>query len=117
MAGDIYVMPATGGEARPLTTDNVNIEGLAWTPDSRSLVFSSNRAGTLHRLWRIGLAGGTPEVLPVGEEAGHVAVAPQGQRLAYVRASSQGHLWRMKRPPHWPNAPRRPGLPPRAGSR
>jgi serine/threonine protein kinase/Tol biopolymer transport system component len=97
-AGDIYLMPAAGGDAQRLTKDNVYIQGLAWTPDSRSLVFSSNRAGTLPRLWRIALAGGTPDVLPVGEDAADVAVAPQGHRLAYVRASLQGHLWRMKRP-------------------
>jgi Tol biopolymer transport system component len=62
-------------------------------------VFSSNRAGTLPRLWRIGLAGDKLEVLPgLGEDAEAVAVARQGHRLAYVRAFFEVHLWRMKRP-------------------
>jgi serine/threonine protein kinase/Tol biopolymer transport system component len=98
---DIYVMPwpGSGGEARPLTHDNLWITGLAWTPDSREMVFSSPREGGIPRLWRIGLASGKPEVLPgVGEEAADVAIALQGHRLAYQRAPLEAHLWRVKRP-------------------
>ncbi len=96
---DIYLAPATGGEPVQFTKDNVYIAGLAWTPDSQYLVFSSNREGGLRRLWRNAVAGGNPEVLSgVGEEASDVAIAAQGHRLAYVRAFDEAHLWRMKRP-------------------
>jgi Tol biopolymer transport system component len=98
-AGDIYVMPAAGGEPRRLTEENLYIAGLAWTPDSREIVFSSPRGG-LRRLWRIAATPGSkPEALSgVGEEASDVAIAPKGDRLAYVRALEHVHLWRMKRP-------------------
>jgi Tol biopolymer transport system component len=46
--GDIYLMPAGGGEPTRLTSDNSVIAGLAWTPDGREVVFSSNRAGARH---------------------------------------------------------------------
>jgi serine/threonine protein kinase/Tol biopolymer transport system component len=96
---DIYVVRATGGEPRQLTKDNVHIAGLAWTPDSQSIVFSSTREGGVRRLWRIALTGDNLEVLPgVGEEATDVAIAPKGNRLAYVRALYETHFWRMRRP-------------------
>src|SRR5262249_44745179 len=42
---DIYVVPATGGEARRLTFDNRMIGGApAWSADGRDIVFSSGRA-------------------------------------------------------------------------
>jgi Tol biopolymer transport system component len=98
-ANDVYLMPATGGEPRPLTNDNLFIHGLAWTPDSRQVVFSSNREGGLYRLWRIATTGGQPEELSrFGEEARHVAIAAQGDRLAYVRALDRAQLRRIQRP-------------------
>lgn len=38
--GDLWRIPAGGGEPRRLTDLRTNIYGLAWTPDSRHLVFS-----------------------------------------------------------------------------
>jgi Tol biopolymer transport system component len=97
-ARDIWLVPVTGGEPRPLTSEKLRIDGPTWTPDGRAIVFSSPRAG-VSRLWRIAAAGGEPEALTgVDEEASYVALAPQGQRLAYVQASVDTHIWRLKRP-------------------
>ena len=49
---DLYVVPTAGGEARRLTNDNRGLLGMAWTPDGREVVFSSNRGGWF-RLWRL----------------------------------------------------------------
>jgi len=51
LAADIYVIPLTQGQPRRLTSDGRTIEGLAWTGDTKDIVFSSNRGG-LSRLWR-----------------------------------------------------------------
>ena len=56
---ELFVVAAEGGEARQVTFDKQTMGGFAWTPDSRELVFDSNRkSGT--NLWRIGVAGWTP---------------------------------------------------------
>jgi Tol biopolymer transport system component len=95
---DIYLVPVSGGEPRPLTHDHLRIDGLAWTPDSRGIVFSSPRGG-LPRLWRIAVTGGEPEALSgVGEQARDVAIALKGDRLAYVKAPVDNHIWRVERP-------------------
>jgi Tol biopolymer transport system component len=49
---DLYVSPMAGGEAHRLTKDNRGMLGLAWTPDGREIVFSSDRDGWF-RLWRV----------------------------------------------------------------
>ena len=57
--GDLFVLPATGGEPRQITFDNGYIDGIAWTKDGSDVVFSSNRGGVAS-LWRVSASGGTP---------------------------------------------------------
>jgi len=49
---ELFVMPASGGEARRLTNDERMIYGMAWTPDGREIVFASSRQNSI-RLWRV----------------------------------------------------------------
>ena len=39
---ELFLLPRQGGEARQLTTLGVNVESLAWSPDSKSLAFVAN---------------------------------------------------------------------------
>ncbi|MGH9935926.1 MAG: winged helix-turn-helix domain-containing protein, partial [Blastocatellia bacterium] len=80
---DIYLAPARGGEPSQLTFDNVTITGLAWTPDSREIIFSSNRQGGF-RLWQVAASGGKPQPLLAGaQNAVSPAVARQMARLVF----------------------------------
>ncbi len=59
---DVYVVLAAGGAARQLTSDNRQIRGVAWLPDSRSVVYSSSRESTVAylptlSLWQASLDG------------------------------------------------------------
>jgi Tol biopolymer transport system component/predicted Ser/Thr protein kinase len=98
LAQDIYVVPATGGQPRHITSDQRFINGLAWTADGKEIVFSSNRGGLL-RLWRIGISGGTPEPLSGGgEDAHYPTISSKGDRLAYVHSRTDSNLWRTPGP-------------------
>ncbi len=96
---DLYLVPVTGGEETRLTTDQRRISGCAWTPDSRAIVFASNRLGGTTSLWRISITGGEPRpVVAVG--LGHTATGPaislQGSLLAYVDSNQVADIWRVK---------------------
>jgi len=98
LAGDIYVVAASGGPPRRITSDGRSLDGLAWTADGKEIVFASNRGG-LWRLWRVSLSGGTPELVNgVGEGAGEPTISPRGNRLAYVQARADANLWRTAGP-------------------
>jgi tricorn protease len=43
--GEIFLIPRGGGKARRLTDHPANDHGLAWSPDSRQLIFLSDRGG------------------------------------------------------------------------
>jgi Tol biopolymer transport system component len=93
--GDIYVMPATGGDPKRLTFDNQNIEGLSWTPEGRNIVFSSNRGG-LSGLWQISATGGEPQPLGIGgDNALLPAISNLGRLLAYVKHFQTMSIWRV----------------------
>jgi Tol biopolymer transport system component/predicted Ser/Thr protein kinase len=93
---DIYLLPVTGGEPRRLTFDNKGIAGLAWTPDGREIVFSSDRAGELN-LWRISASGGTPKRLAWAGEFSHSpAISQQGRRLVFARFQLDTNIYRAE---------------------
>jgi Tol biopolymer transport system component/DNA-binding winged helix-turn-helix (wHTH) protein len=98
--GDIYVAPLTGGKPdgrppRKITSDNADVESIAWTPDGRDLLFSSDRRGR-RELWRIGIsdAGEPQRVNAIGENATDLAISPDGKRLVYGRGGYIGSLWK-----------------------
>ena len=92
---DIYVMPAAGGAPQRVTFDNRLLSGLAWMPDSKELIFSSNRGGQSRGLWRMPAAGGTPERLSVGSERAYFpTVSLKGNRLIYASGFWNENIWR-----------------------
>lgn len=107
---EIYLLPVRGGEARRLTFDGKRIYGLVWTPDGREIIFSSARSGS-PMLWKIAVAGGTPEALqPGGEQVSTLALNHQGQHLVYTQNVRDMNLWQLELPDS-PGAPAKPKLP------
>lgn len=92
---DLFVMDLATNASRQLTRELRSIGGISWTPDGRSLVFSSNRQG-LFSLWRIAAAGGgEPELVsPVGPDSVSPSIASSGERMAYLSRRVNINLWR-----------------------
>ena len=57
--GDLYCVPATGGEARQLTTHASYDSQPIWSPDGKKIAFTSNREGSLD-IYVISAKGGAP---------------------------------------------------------
>lgn len=57
--GDLYCVPATGGEARQLTTHAAYDSQPIWSPDGKKIAFTSNREGSLD-VYVISAKGGAP---------------------------------------------------------
>jgi Tol biopolymer transport system component/DNA-binding winged helix-turn-helix (wHTH) protein len=93
---DIFWVAASGGEARRLTNCRCEIAGVAWTPDSRQLVFAMARNSEV-RLLRIGIGNHkTESILSSTDFISLPTVARRGNRLAYVAQNGRVDLRRMK---------------------
>ena len=100
-ANDIYLQPlgpgaTPQGEPRRLTFDGRVIFGLAWSPDGRSIVFSSDRDAS-RSLWRIsvsGTAASAPERLASMENAYSPSISPRG-RLVYTQQTFDRNIWQL----------------------
>jgi len=93
---DVYILPASGGEPKRLTSDNRQVSSIAWSSDGLSIIFSSDRGGKF-ALWRVPAVGGAIERLPVGtEDAYFPAIAPRGDRLAFTQTSAQWSVVRVQ---------------------
>ena len=57
--GDIWVVGTEGGRALQVTTNPAYDSDPVWTPDSKQIVFSSNREGSKD-IWRVPADGGKP---------------------------------------------------------
>jgi Tol biopolymer transport system component len=89
----IWTLPLAGGREQRLITGSQYGWGLAWTADSRELVFG--RAGWLGNsgwLWKISAQGGEPERLQFGQEGSEPSI--RGNRLAYARQLTNLNIWK-----------------------
>ena len=58
--GDIFTVPVAGGNANRITAGNSYNTAPVWSPDSKTLVFSSSREGSMD-LYTVSASGGTPK--------------------------------------------------------
>jgi TolB protein len=79
-SGDLWLIPATGGEPRRLTQDIAPAGNPVFSRDGRSVIFSSSRAGS-RTLWRVPVSGGAPEPVTTGagEDAAGRLATPRSQ--------------------------------------
>jgi Tol biopolymer transport system component len=99
---DIFVVSLSedmllSGAPLRVTSDNKEIDGLAWTADGRRLVFSSNRGGR-RELWQMSLRprGEPVRLMAAGDDPRDVEVARQGNHLVYTHDTPSLHITRMR---------------------
>ena len=104
---NVYVMPADGGQPRQLTfnqgsaqplSDRMGIhnEVVAWTPDSKRIVFISRRDATngwIKRQYSVSVDGGLPEPLPM-DQGGVASFSADGSKIAYNQIFRNFRTWK-----------------------
>ena len=90
--GELYLVKLKNRQIRQLTFDGKNIHDLAWLPNNREIVFSSDRDGSLS-LWRISSRGGKPESLSIGGDAEEMSISRTGNRMVYSAGSWDFDIW------------------------
>lgn len=92
---DIWTVDVKSGETLQVTKDNVKNHGLDWTPDGKSLVYSSNRNGTFS-LWQIDVIGGEPKWLgTTGGNADAPSVSADGKRIAFEFWQDETNIYQL----------------------
>ena len=84
---DVFIMPATGGAAKQLTSHSADDTVLGWSADSRSVLFSSQRGEDfMPQLYLVSVDGGMQ--WRAGTDMGvQASYSPDGKRLAYNQKS------------------------------
>lgn len=86
----LFLLDRQSGRSRSLTADfDASVEGISWSPDSRTLLLEAEDQGT-KRLWTLPVGGGTPNPLTTGGTAGEAVVS--GSRVIFTQS-------RMTQPP------------------
>jgi tricorn protease len=86
LRGDVYTVSiAKGGDAKRLTDTPTRDREISWSPDGKSLVFSSNRDGG-YRLYTVDVATGATSQLTKGNGSDSEPVfSPDGKWIAFLR--------------------------------
>jgi tricorn protease len=95
---DVYVVAATGGEPRRLTYHPGADLAVGWTPDGKSVLFSSQRASYSdpRQFFTVPAGGGWPVKLPLPMAASG-SYSPDARRLAYVPNQQWEPDWKQYR--------------------
>jgi dipeptidyl aminopeptidase/acylaminoacyl peptidase len=87
----VFIVPASGGTPRQLTSGKFDHAGSDWTPDGRSILFSGLRSDNAEYQWReseiyaVDVADGTIRQLTKHRGPdGNPSVSPDGKRVAYT---------------------------------
>ena len=97
---DLFVVPSTGGEPRQVTRDNNMIDGFAWLPDSKGILYSSSRGSTMPylpilNLWEVRISDGTLRQITSGESSYlHPDISSNGTTVV-SRLELHTDIWRF----------------------
>ena len=91
MLGDLYTLPATGGQATRITSGSGFDGQPRFSPDGRTIVFVSDRSGS-ENLYTVDRDGRNLKALTTGRGQSYVSPdwAPDGD---YIAVSRGGDLW------------------------
>ena len=95
---DVYVIPATGGIPKRLTSHPSSDQAVGWTRDGKRILFRSTRDSYsgFSQLYTVGLSGGLPEALPL-PMAVEGSYSPDSSHLAYVPFTNFRESWQFQR--------------------
>ncbi len=83
LEGDIYTIPAEGGEEKRLTLGGFN-DGPEYSPDGKHVWFNSTRTG-LMQIWRMNRDGSEPVQMTMDESNNWFAhISPDGGKVVYL---------------------------------
>jgi Tol biopolymer transport system component/DNA-binding winged helix-turn-helix (wHTH) protein len=92
----ICVVPTAGGEVRPLVPSLLYVNGLEWTRDGNSLIFTAFKDGS-YSLWRVDTQSGSVSWVPgVGEWIYTPSIARDADRMVYHRYQHERNIWRIQ---------------------
>jgi Tol biopolymer transport system component/tetratricopeptide (TPR) repeat protein len=100
---DIWVVSTGGGRSRQITTNTADDFYPVWTPDSKSLVFVSQRQDAAGDIWKIDLREIKGRLFPKGDPKrltdyigydGYPTVSPDNKKIAWVSdRSGRDEIW------------------------
>ena len=98
---DIWIIPADGGTARPLTRDTATEGNIAWSSDGELIAYDasahSSWSGSSEDIWVVPAGGGNPHQLttsPAGD--GTPSWSPDGKWMAFQSNREGGYdVWVM----------------------
>jgi Tol biopolymer transport system component len=95
----LWTIPASGGEAVPLTDGRSDVWSPSWSTDGNIVFYVSNRGGS-RDLWQQAVSDdGAPVGQPVAVTQGlgirSAAFSPDRARLAYARGGRVSNVWRV----------------------
>jgi Tol biopolymer transport system component len=97
----IWILDANGGDPVPVTDEMTMNVSPQWLPDSRHLLFVSNRDGPRGvYVVEVGPDGprGPPRSLPGSSDPHSISVSANGRRLAYARFPAAQNVWAIPIP-------------------
>ncbi|RKZ06961.1 hypothetical protein DRQ32_10580, partial [bacterium] len=94
---DIYLVPAKGGKPRRVTQGLLQVRGMDWTRDGRSLICAAV-SSAYYGLWLVDLKDGDLTRVPTRAEWIHFpTIARHADRLVYQEISFEKNIWRVRR--------------------
>ncbi len=96
----LFVVPASGGTPRQLTTGDWNHTGAEWTPDGQRLLFTANRVPEAEHVWResdiYAVTVATGAIVQLTRRHGPDSgphVSPDGKLIAYTGYDFTKDTW------------------------